>query len=315
MATDTAPPQAPPASRAGRDLPAAIGVGLFLGALVIVPLYTYRPVFGAVVAVAIAYAAFELTSVLARAAQRRVPLLPLVVGVAATYYAAWNRGSQDLAVGVLLTAVAVLGWRVVAAAASTDASIDASTDASTDASDPASAAPSTEPEAAGPHLIGDLTASVWVLAYVVLLGGFAILMAAPHDGARRVITFIATVVCSDVGGYAAGVLAGKHPLAPRISPKKSWEGLGGSLAACLLAGGLFAGLMLHTEIWKGLVFGVAMTATAIVGDLAESLVKRDLGVKDMGHLLPGHGGIMDRLDSMLISAPVAYLLLSVFVRG
>ncbi len=288
MATDSTG-AAPPASRAGRDLPAAIAVGLALGACVLVPLYTYRPVFGYVVGVSIAYAAYELTTVLAEAAHRRIPLLPLLLGLAGTYFAAWNRGSQDLAAGVLLTAVAVLGWRVVVAVR--------------------------RDEPAGPRLAGDLAASVWVASYVVLLGGFAILLAAPHDGSRRVVTYIATVVCSDVGGYAAGVLLGRHPLAPRISPKKSWEGLGGSLTACLLAGGLFAGLLLHTAVWKGLVFGVAMTATAIVGDLAESLVKRDLGIKDMGRLLPGHGGLMDRLDSMLISAPVAYLLLAVFVRS
>jgi phosphatidate cytidylyltransferase len=286
MAVST--PPAPPASKAGRNLPAAIAVGLFLGALVLVPLYLYRPVFGYVVTAAIAYAAYELTSVLASAGGRRVPLVPLVLGLAVTYFAAWNRGSDDLVVGVLLTAVAVLGWRIATAAAAS--------------------------EPAGPKLVGDLAASVWVLAYLVALGGFAIVMAAPHDGSRRVVTFVATVVCSDVGGYAAGVLAGKHPLAPRISPKKTWEGLGGSALACLLAGGLFFGLLLHAHVWEGLLFGLAMTATAVIGDLAESLVKRDLGVKDMGSLLPGHGGIMDRLDSMLISAPVAYLLLTVFVR-
>jgi phosphatidate cytidylyltransferase len=280
-------PSPPPASKAGRNLPVAIGVGLVLGALVLVPLYTYRPVFGAVVAVAIAYACYELATVLRDAAGRHVPLVPIVAGVAATYYAAYNRGSRALAVGILLSALAVLVWRVVAAAA--------------------------EREPASVQLARDLAASVWVLAYVVLLGGFAPLMTAPHDGARRVTTFVATVVCADVGGYAAGVLAGKHPLAPRISPKKSWEGLGGSTAACLLAGGLFFGLLLDAAVWKGLVFGLAMTATAIVGDLGESLVKRDLGIKDMGRLLPGHGGIMDRLDSLLISAPVAYLLLAVFV--
>ncbi|MGH3743781.1 MAG: phosphatidate cytidylyltransferase [Mycobacteriales bacterium] len=266
----------------------AIGVGLGLGALVLVPLYTYRPVFGAVVGLAIAYACYELTTVLRDAAGRHVPLVPIVAGVAATYYGAYNRGSRALAVGILLSALAVLAWRLVSAAA--------------------------EREPPGVHVARDLAASLWVLAYLVLLGGFAQLMTAPHDGSRRVVTFVATVVCADVGGYAAGVLAGRHPLAPRISPKKSWEGLGGSTVACLVAGGLFFGLLLDAAVWKGLVFGVAMAVTAIVGDLAESLVKRDLGVKDMGRLLPGHGGIMDRLDSLLPTAPVVYLLLSLFLK-
>ena len=277
---------APTSSRAGRNLPVAIAVGLALGAVVLVPLYTYRPVFGAVVAVAVSYACYELATVLEEAAGRRVPLVPLVAATVVTYWAAYNRGSRALALAILLAALAVIAWCALVAVG--------------------------RPR---PGLARDVSASLWVLGYVVLLGGFAQLMTAPPDGSRRVITFVATVVCADVGGYAAGVLAGRHPLAPRISPKKSWEGLGGSVVACLLAGGLLFGLLFDVAPWKGLVFGVAMTATAIVGDLAESLVKRDLGIKDMGSLLPGHGGIMDRLDSMLLSAPVAYLLLAVFVKG
>jgi phosphatidate cytidylyltransferase len=279
----------PSPSKAGRNLPAAIAVGVFLGALVLVPLYTYRPLFGAVVAVAISYACYELATVLEEAGGRRVPLVPLVAATIVTYYAAYNRGSQALAVAILIAALAVLAWCIVGAAA--------------DHAPP------------GPGLARNVAASLWVLAYLVLLGGFAELLTAPHDGAARVTSFVATVVCADVGGYAAGVTAGRHPLAPRISPKKSWEGLGGSAAACLLAGALFFAFLLHAAVWKGLVFGLVMTLTAIIGDLAESLVKRDLGIKDMGKLLPGHGGIMDRLDSMLISAPVAYLLLSVFVKA
>lgn len=282
-----APVTAPPARRAGRNLPVAIAVGLALGACVLVPLYTYRPAFGAVVAVAIGYACYELTTVLREAAGRRVPTWPLLLGTAGSYYAAYGWGSRGLALGIGMTALGALAWRTVVAAVR--------------AEDP------------GAGLARDLAATLWVVAYVVLLGGFAQLMTAPHDGARRVVTYVAVVVCSDVGGYATGVLAGRHPLAPRISPKKSWEGLAGSTAACLLAGGLLFGLLLRAAVWQGLLFGLAMTATAIVGDLAESLVKRDLGVKDMGRLLPGHGGLMDRLDSLLLSAPVAYLLLAAFV--
>ena len=146
-----------------------------------------------------------------------------------------------------------------------------------------------------------------------LLAGFAALLLAPDDGAGRVIAFIVTVVCSDVGGFAAGVLFGKHPMAPSISPKKSWEGMAGSLSACMLAGVLLIGLMLGGPWWAGLIFGAAIAVSATVGDLGESLIKRDLGIKDMGDLLPGHGGLMDRMDSLLPSAAIAYLLLAVFV--
>jgi phosphatidate cytidylyltransferase len=145
---------------------------------------------------------------------------------------------------------------------------------------------------------------------VPLLGGFAILLLVPDDGVTRVLAFIATVVASDVGGYTAGVLIGKHPMAPSISPKKSWEGFAGSVTACMIVATPIVALALDGPWWGGLLFGAAMAVSATVGDLGESLIKRDLGIKDMGHLLPGHGGLMDRLDSLLPSAAVAYLLLS-----
>jgi phosphatidate cytidylyltransferase len=123
------------------------------------------------------------------------------------------------------------------------------------------------------------------------------------------------VVCNDTGGYASGVLFGRHPMAPKISPKKSWEGLGGSIVLAGAAGAVGMDLMLHGKPWQGAVLGVAVVASATLGDLCESMIKRDLGIKDMGNLLPGHGGIMDRLDSLLPTAPVVYLLLSLFLKG
>jgi phosphatidate cytidylyltransferase len=147
--------------------------------------------------------------------------------------------------------------------------------------------------------------------YVPLLAGFAVLLLIPHDGGARVLAFIATVVASDVGGYAAGVLFGKHAMAPSISPKKSWEGFAGSVTACMIMATPILALALDAPWWGGLVFGAAIAVSATIGDLGESLIKRDLGIKDMGHLLPGHGGLMDRLDSLLPSAALAYLLLSV----
>ena len=125
--------------------------------------------------------------------------------------------------------------------------------------------------------------------------------------------FIATVVCSDVGGYAAGVLFGKHPMAPTVSPKKSWEGFAGSLVSCAVAGAVFFATLLDAPPLLGALYGLAVVGTATLGDLGESMVKRDIGIKDMGDLLPGHGGLMDRLDSLLPTAPVAWLLLTAFV--
>jgi phosphatidate cytidylyltransferase len=267
----------PAGGRAGRDLRAAIGVGVGLVALVVTSLFVWRPAFLAVLTVAILVAVVELSRALG-AGRFHPPLVPLLVGTLAMEGLAWSRGPTGLVVGFLLTALAVVLWRL----------------------------------GHGPAgYLKDAASGVLVALYVPLLAGFAVLLLVPGDGAVRVLAFIATVVASDVGGYAAGVLFGKHPMAPSISPKKSWEGMGGSVVACMLMATPFVVLWLGGPWWSGLVFGAALAVSATVGDLGESLIKRDLGIKDMGNLLPGHGGIMDRLDSLLPSAAVAYLLLSV----
>ncbi len=138
-------------------------------------------------------------------------------------------------------------------------------------------------------------------------------MLAPHDGSRRTLLFLILTVCSDVGGYFAGITVGRHLMAPAISPKKTWEGFGGSALACLLGGAIGLPVLLHGAIWQGILLGAAALACATLGDLIESMIKRDLGIKDMGSVLPGHGGILDRIDAMLITAPVIWLLLLVFV--
>jgi phosphatidate cytidylyltransferase len=161
--------------------------------------------------------------------------------------------------------------------------------------------------------VRDIAGGVFVAAYVPFLAAFSILMLAAPDGAWRVFVFILVTVCSDVGGYAVGVVAGRHPMAPSVSPKKSWEGFAGSVAACVLGGALSVSLALHGPWWAGALVGIAAAVTATVGDLTESTVKRDLGIKDMGSILPGHGGLMDRLDSLLLVAPVVWALLTVFV--
>jgi phosphatidate cytidylyltransferase len=157
--------------------------------------------------------------------------------------------------------------------------------------------------------VRDVTAGSFVAGYVPLLGSFVLLMLAESDGAWRVVTFIATATFSDIGGYAAGVLFGRHAMAPRISPKKSWEGFCGSVVASMVVGWLLVTTALEGPAWVGLLLGAVVAVTATTGDLVESLIKRDLGIKDMGTLLPGHGGVMDRLDSLLVAAPVCWLLL------
>jgi len=267
----------PAGGRAGRDLRAAIGVGVGLVTVILASLFVWRPAFLAVLTAAILVAVWELTKALG-AGRFSPPVVPLLVGALVMEGLAWTRGPAGLVVGFLLTALAVVLWRL----------------------------------GHGPEgYLKDAASGVFVALYVPLLAGFAVLLLVPDDGALRVFAFIATVVASDVGGYAAGVLFGKHPMARTISPKKSWEGFAGSVTACMLVATPFIAVGLDGPWWGGLVFGAALAATATMGDLGESLIKRDLGIKDMGNLLPGHGGIMDRLDSLLPSAAVAYLLLSV----
>ena len=263
-------------SRAGRNLGAAIGVGLSLAAVIVLSLVLWRAAFVGVVTVAVLVGVVELTRAL-RAGEFRAPLVPLIVGSLAMQGLAWSRGPSGLVVGFLLTALAVVLWRL----------------------------------ADGPAgYLRDASAGVLVALYVPLLAGFAVLLLVPDDGVARVFAFIATVVASDVGGYAAGVLFGKHPMAPSISPKKSWEGMAGSVLGCILVATPIIALALHGPWWGGVLFGAAIAVSATIGDLGESLIKRDLGIKDMGNLLPGHGGLMDRLDSLLPSAALAYLLLT-----
>jgi phosphatidate cytidylyltransferase len=155
----------------------------------------------------------------------------------------------------------------------------------------------------------DVVAATLVAVYVPFLAGFAALLATPPDGAKRVVVMVAGVVLSDTGGYIAGVLFGRHPMAPSVSPKKSWEGLVGSLVASGVGGALMLYFLFHVSFGWGVLFGLAVSVAAVIGDLGESMLKRDLKVKDMSQLLPGHGGLMDRLDSILFAAPTAYFLL------
>src|SRR5699024_5606347 len=151
------------------------------------------------------------------------------------------------------------------------------------------------------------------VTYVALLASFAALLIDAPDGGRRIIVYALLTTMSDVGGYAVGVLLGKHPMAPSISPKKSWEGFAGSLATSALAGAISVPLLLGGDWWAGALLGLPVALFATVGDLSESTLKRDLGIKDMGNLLPGHGGLMDRLDSLLITAPLCWILLGALV--
>ena len=266
-------------SRAGRNLPTAIAVGLSLGLAVIASLVFRKEAFLGVVTMAACIGVWELREGLAQG-KINVPLVPSIVGAITMITASFAGGGQALTVSFGLTCISVLLWRMA----------DGLQDA-----------------------IRDIAGGIFVTAYVPLLASFSSLLLAAPDGAERVFVFMIVTISSDIGGYAVGVVAGRHPLAPSVSPKKSWEGAAGSAVACAIAGVATVTLILGGHWWVGVVVGLAVVVSATVGDLTESTIKRDLGIKDMGSILPGHGGLMDRLDSLLFSAPVVWALLAVFV--
>lgn len=266
-------------SRAGRDLKAALAVGFGLGALIISTLLIRKELFVGVIMVAIAVGVWEVRAALHHKGIQ-APLVPPIVGSVIMLWAAFTHGPGALTVAWALTCGASLVWRSVG-----------------------------EPRGAGRDVLG----GVFISTYPPFLAGFAVLLMTPDDGVARAFTFLIITVCSDVGGYAAGALLGKHPMAPSISPKKSWEGFAGSVVLCMAGGALCVQFFLGHSWWIGVALGVGVAAAATVGDLMESLIKRDLGIKDMSNLLPGHGGIMDRLDSMIVVAPMVWAVLTLLV--
>ena len=263
----------------GRNLPAALAVGILLGGLAILTLLTIKGTFLIYVGIILVVALWELGNALA-SRDIHLPLIPIAAGGAAMVTLAYFSTPKWVLAAAGLTAIVIFAWRLPGGAAG---------------------------------YVRDVTAGLFTLAYLPLMAVFVALMLAVPDGSRRVLIFLILTVCSDTGGYLAGILFGKHPMAPAISPKKTWEGLGGSLLVTLSAGIITIETLLSGHVWQGVLLGAAAVAASTLGDLVESMIKRDLAIKDMGHLLPGHGGVMERLDSLLVMAPVIWLLLTVFV--
>ncbi|MGV8884229.1 MAG: phosphatidate cytidylyltransferase [Microbacteriaceae bacterium] len=273
--------------RTGRNLSMAVLIGVGLGLLLLVSLIFVKELFMLFAAGLIGFTAFELSSAL-RFSGRDVPRIPTIIAglmmVPAAFY--WGAAGQwlSLLAGIGLVSV----WRLVEAIT-----------------------PSRRPKTAR-ELGRDLAAGAFVQAYVVFLASFAVLLTAQEGGQWWTLAFLVVVVSIDTGAYATGLTFGKHPMAPTISPKKTWEGFAGSVAAAMLAGILLAIFMLQQQWWVGVIIALTLVLTATLGDLGESLIKRDLGIKDISTWLPGHGGFLDRLDSILPSAAAAFGLYLIF---
>jgi phosphatidate cytidylyltransferase len=267
--------------RAGRDLPAAIGVGAVLGALAIGTLL-FAPIWWLpLLAIAIAFATHEVIRRL-REAGYAMPVIPLIVGGQAMIWLSWPYGPTGTLGAYAGTVVVCMVWRLVGQGLRE------------------------QPQ----NYLRDMSASVLLATWVPLFASFSALLIFQDHGGIRTFIVISTVVFADIGGYVAGVLFGKHLMVPAISPKKSWEGLGGSLLFGVTAAVLTVAFLLDKPAWVGVPLGLMLVITGVLGDLVESQVKRDLGIKDMGRLLPGHGGVMDRIDAMLPSAVAGWIVLT-----
>jgi phosphatidate cytidylyltransferase len=267
-------------SRAGRDLPAAIAVGVLLGGIAIGVLNFWPIGWLPVLAIAMPVATYEVVRRL-REAGYALPLIPLLLGGQAMIWLTFY-GPTGLLGAYGGTIVVCMVWRLVGQGLRE------------------------QPV----NYLRDISATVLLATWVPLFGSFSALLIFQDHGGARTFTVIATVVFADIGGYVAGVLFGKHLMAPAISPKKSWEGLGGSLLFGITAAVLSVTFLLDRPAWVGVPLGLMLVITGVLGDLVESQVKRDLGIKDMGTLLPGHGGIMDRIDAMLPSAVAGWIVLT-----
>ena len=275
-----------PTPSAGRNLPVAIGVGLALLAPIVVGLVWIDWVFVAYVTLMLCLAVVEVSRAL-RLVGMHVETVPIVIGTAlclAGVY--WVAANPNVGVSPMTVIVSTLGGTVLACIV-----------ARLFRSEPLG-------------FVRDISASSFVIAYIPLIGLFSALLMAPDDGSARIATLLTCVVLSDTGAYATGVLFGKHKMAPKISPSKTWEGFVGALIWTTIGAIVCAHFVLHIAWWVGIPLGILVAIAATVGDLTESLIKRDLGVKDMSNWLPGHGGIMDRLDSMLMALPVGWFILN-----
>lgn len=266
-------------SRSGRNLPAAIGVAAVLIALVgaglFAPLGSNDEPWGFVglIAVACTLALWEFSTAV-KSREIQIAVAPLLVGGVGIVISAYTAGVEAFFVAFVLTAGAAFIWRLL--------------------------------DGGGPQALRDASVSILAAVYIPFLAGFVALMLALDNGPWRVAVFIALAVANDTGGYIAGVFFGKHPMAPTVSPKKSWEGFAGSVLLTLAVALPATYYLLEGTLIMGVIFALLATLAATVGDLMESLLKRDLGVKDMSSLLPGHGGILDRVDSILVAAPVIF---------
>jgi len=264
----------PKKSRAGRNLPAAIGVGVVLLGVVLGGLFLYEPLLVFAVTVLSGIGCWEVARATTHA-KTAVPQVPLYLASILLPVSAVLGGVEALGFSFVACILVALLFRLMEGLKGAVASV---------------------------------MSSVFIISWIPLLLSFALLMLEGENGQWLIATILLLAVANDTFGYIVGVLIGKHPMAPKISPKKSWEGFGGSMLGSMIIGACAMVFWLDMPWWTGVILAFFTTIAATTGDFAESMVKRELGIKDMSNLLPGHGGIMDRLDSVLFVIPLGYLI-------
>ena len=262
-------------ARAGRKLGPSILVSLAILAVVFLTISFAPPLFAIFAWVAILLAGRELTKAY-KAGGIELPVNAISVAITLLLAAAWFGRVSGLAVAIAIAIPCVLVYMLLR-----------------------------DPK----DFVRKSTAAAFAIFYLAFLGGFILLLAHDKEGLARIFTLVVLVSCNDTFAYIFGVLIGKHPLAPAISPKKTWEGLVGSIFATTIGSALVFQFALDHTWWIGAGIGLVAVVTSTCGDLIESAVKRDLAIKDMGTILPGHGGILDRIDSVLFTGPAVWFAL------
>ena len=270
-----------PKNSAGRNLPVAIGVGIGLGALVIFAMWAGQLAWYIVVAAAVAVAMWEVLTRL-REHSYHLPRTLMILGGQAMVWSSWPLETKGLMAVYVISVLALMFGRLFHN---------------------------------GRHrppinYLRDMSVGVFVLTGIPMFGSFAAMLSATSQGAATILVFMLCVVASDTGGYITGVMFGAHPMAPAVSPKKSWEGFAGSIVFGMVTGALSIHFLLEREAWVGAIMGLGLVVCASLGDLVESQFKRELGIKDMSNILPGHGGLLARRDGLLPAAMVTWVAFS-----
>jgi phosphatidate cytidylyltransferase len=267
-------------ARAGRNLPLAIATGLLLAGVLIASLVLSRPAFVAFLLGIVTLALLELLTVLRARATRPARAVVLAMG-ALLVLGAYLEGPAALSFGLLVTILAAFGWYLV--------------------------------DRGRTEVTRNVAATIFAVVYVPFMAAHLSLVVGRADHyVGALMGYAALVVIYDTAAYATGATIGRRPIAPQVSPNKSWEGAIGASVACLAAGAYLLPLWDPWTLASGLVLAGATCVVAPLGDLSESMLKRDLAVKDMGSILPGHGGMLDRIDALLFMAPVLYYVLAAF---